>query len=79
MANNIRECEQRNKALKEEKEAIQAHFQNLKAKMNKFRERNGKQLTELTQNSSNAIKQLQFKLKKVTCTTTLYLLIVPKG
>ncbi len=62
MTNNIRECEQRNKALKEEKDAIAGHFQQLKGKMNKFRERQNSHLVELTSNCNHAIRELNSKL-----------------
>lgn len=65
MANNVRECEQRNKALKEEKEAIAAHFQELKSKMNKFREGQKAKLTELSKNCDECIKELNQRLKLV--------------
>lgn len=66
MSNNVRECEIRNKALKEEKDAIAQHFQNLKSKMNKFREGQGKKLAEVTNIANETIKELNKKLKKVS-------------
>ena len=38
MACNARDCEEKNKMLKDEKEAILVHFSQLKGQMNKFRE-----------------------------------------
>ena len=38
MACNARDCEERNKMLKDEKESILVHFSQLKGQMNKFRE-----------------------------------------
>ena len=57
LASNQRECEERNRALKEEKDAISRHFQELKGRMNKFREREARRLQELTINSQAAIKR----------------------
>lgn len=65
MANNVKECEDRNKALKEEKDAIAYHFQLLKSKMNKFREKQTASLTELSQNTNTCITTLTKKIKTV--------------
>jgi len=64
LASNGRKCEERNRALKEEKEAIYKHFQELKQRMNKFREREGRRLQELTINSQAAISSLKGRLEK---------------
>eukprot|EP00002_Diphylleia_rotans_P003339 TRINITY_DN1227_c0_g1_i4.p1 TRINITY_DN1227_c0_g1~~TRINITY_DN1227_c0_g1_i4.p1 ORF type:complete len:414 (-),score=100.73 TRINITY_DN1227_c0_g1_i4:156-1397(-) len=64
MANNVAECEARNRALKEEKDAIVAHYQELKSRMNRFRDEQGKRLTELTTNSGECIKKLQSRIEK---------------
>merc|ERR1719230_438358 len=64
LASNGRKCEERNRALKEEKDAISKHFQELKGRMNKFREREGRRLQELTINSQGAISALRTKLEK---------------
>eukprot|EP01135_Chromosphaera_perkinsii_P006115 Nk52_evm2s403 gene=Nk52_evmTU2s403 len=64
MANNARECEERNKGLKEEKEAIGHHFQELKSRMNRFREGESKRLTELTLTCTKVIKELTRKKEK---------------
>ena len=42
LASNGRECDERNRALREEKDAISRHFQELKSRMNKFRESEGR-------------------------------------
>ncbi|KAJ3183720.1 Dynein regulatory complex subunit 2 [Gaertneriomyces sp. JEL0708] len=63
-ANNSKEYEERNRALREEKDAIQAHFQSLKRKMNSFREQERRKLTELTIVSTKAIKDLRSKVEK---------------
>ena len=47
-----------NRAMRGEKDAIFGHFQELKGRMNKFREREAMRLQELTINSQSAIKLL---------------------
>ena len=64
MSNNAKDYEERNKALKEEKDAIQTQFQSLKKKMNNFREQERERLTELTILSNNTIKTLKGKVEK---------------
>mgnify|MGYP003684409293 CR=1 FL=1 len=96
IASNAAECEQRNRALKEEKDSIARHFQvwrafplrrspgpgpgpgplpiytdadlpflqELKARMNRFRDAEGRRLMELTINSQASIKTLKEKLEK---------------
>lgn len=64
LASNQRKCEERNRALKQEKDAIYKHFQELKSRMQKFREREARRLQELTINSQAAIKALADKLSK---------------
>merc|ERR1711988_818254 len=65
IANNQRECEERNKALREEKEAIARHFQELKGRMNRFREQEGRRLQQLTINSEKAIQGLEKRMERV--------------
>uniref|UniRef100_A0A7S1CIL1 Dynein regulatory complex subunit 2 n=1 Tax=Bicosoecida sp. CB-2014 TaxID=1486930 RepID=A0A7S1CIL1_9STRA len=48
---NNRECEERNKTLEEEKAAISKHFQELKARMHRFRAKQAKRLTQLTKDA----------------------------
>lgn len=48
--------------LKEEKDTIQSQFQDLKKRMNTFRERERERLTELTMMSDGVIKQLRAKV-----------------
>lgn len=50
----MRENAERNAFLTEERNAIQAHFQHLKGRMNKFRAAQAKRLGELTQVSTGA-------------------------
>ncbi|ORY37053.1 hypothetical protein BCR33DRAFT_854921 [Rhizoclosmatium globosum] len=64
LSNNSKEYEERNKTLREEKEAIQAHFQALKRRMNTFRKNEHKRLTDLTLLSSKVIKDLKVKVEK---------------
>jgi len=64
LATNAKKCEERNKAMKAEKEAIFGHFQELKGRMNKFREREAMRLQELTINSQTAIGSLKGRLDK---------------
>jgi len=59
---NRQECEERNAQLKTEKDHIAKHFQELKAKMNKFRTEEKKRLVDLTQNARNCIKSLKDQL-----------------
>eukprot|EP00741_Cyanophora_paradoxa_P017163 tig00020960_g16575.t1 len=61
-ANNVRECDERNRALEQEKDQIAAHFQELKAKMNRFREAEARRLTELTTTARSTIKKLKERL-----------------
>jgi hypothetical protein len=64
MTNNAKENEERNMALREEKDAIQSQFQALKKKMNSFREQEKVRLTELTLLSNNVVKTLRGKVEK---------------
>ena len=65
MASNAKDCEERNRQLKEEREAMVAHFQELKGQMNKLRENERDRLTKLTLESNGAIKELKRKTEKV--------------
>lgn len=58
---NARECEERNRALKEEQGMIQAHFQELKQRVNRFRDGEMKKLTTLTTAARGCIKDLEEK------------------
>jgi hypothetical protein len=64
LASNGRKCEARNAALKEERDTISKHFQDLKGRMNKFREREAQRLQELTINSQAAISALDARREK---------------
>ncbi|XP_048582995.1 dynein regulatory complex subunit 2 [Nematostella vectensis] len=64
MASNARECDERNRMIKEQREVVGAQFHELKAEMNKMREAERAQLTQLTLQSNAAIKELQRKHEK---------------
>ena len=68
MAGNSKECEERNKQLREERESMLAHFQDLKGQMNKLREIERERLTKLTLESNAAIK-VQYSLLPSTVFT----------
>merc|ERR1711959_159614 len=62
ISNNMKEAEARNKALREEKEKVVGHYQELKGRMTGVREGEDRRLTELTLNSRKAITDLTEKL-----------------
>merc|ERR1719353_2400139 len=64
LATNAKKCEERNRAMAAEKAAIFGHFQELKGRMNKFRERENMRLQELTINSQAAISSLKGRREK---------------
>jgi hypothetical protein len=64
MANNVREARERNAALREEKDAIAKHFQQLKARMNAFRAGEARRLADLTINARAAIAKLESRIGK---------------
>lgn len=64
MSANQKECEERNKQLREERELMLAHFQELKGQMNKLRDLEREKLTKLTLESNSAIKELKRKSEK---------------
>ncbi|KAL3666303.1 hypothetical protein V7S43_008555 [Phytophthora oleae] len=63
IAQNVRECSERNKALEEEKAAISHHFQTLKGKMNRMREDQRRRLADLSQGAREAAKKLDAHLQ----------------
>lgn len=65
MAANAKECEERNRQLKEEREIMLAHFQELKGQMNKLREAARAELLTLTLQSNAATKELKRITDKV--------------
>lgn len=64
MATNVRECEERNRTLKEEKDAVAAHFQELKGRMNRFREGQQKRLVTLTKQVDTGLREISKKVQK---------------
>lgn len=65
MAANAKECEDRNRVIKEEREIMLSHFQELKGQMNKLREAARAELLTLTLQSNAAIKELKRVTDKV--------------
>ncbi|XP_048752355.1 dynein regulatory complex subunit 2-like [Ostrea edulis] len=65
MASNAKECEERNRQLKEEREKMLAHFQHLKSQMNKMRDGERDKLTKLTLESNSAIKEIKRRIEKL--------------
>ncbi|KAJ3124658.1 Dynein regulatory complex subunit 2 [Nowakowskiella sp. JEL0407] len=61
---NSREYEDRNRLLREEKEAVGVHFQELKVKMNLYREGEMRKLTRLMVLSDRVIRELMGKVEK---------------
>lgn len=59
MAANARECEERNRSLKEEREVMLVHFQELKSQMNKLREAEREELMKMTLESNACTKDLR--------------------
>ncbi|ORX43304.1 hypothetical protein BCR36DRAFT_586780 [Piromyces finnis] len=61
-SNNHKEYNQKNQFLKKDKELIQSHFQELKRKLNKYRENEKERLITLTTMSNKTIKNLKKKV-----------------
>mmetsp|Transcript_22244 Transcript_22244/g.19082 ORF Transcript_22244/g.19082 Transcript_22244/m.19082 type:complete len:171 (-) Transcript_22244:461-973(-) len=59
---HTKESKKRNDALRKEKDNINKNYQELKAKMTKFRDDETKRLTELAMNSRNAVMTLKDNL-----------------
>jgi len=64
MSANAKECEERNKILKEDREKMQRHFHELKAEMNSVRDKERDKLTKLTLESNAAIKEVKRQKEK---------------
>jgi len=62
ISNNMKEAESRNKSLREEKDKVIGHYQELKGRMNTVRAGEDKRLTELTLNARRTIGDLTDKL-----------------
>mmetsp|Transcript_65806 Transcript_65806/g.106682 ORF Transcript_65806/g.106682 Transcript_65806/m.106682 type:complete len:502 (+) Transcript_65806:132-1637(+) len=58
IASNVKECEERNRLMREEKEQISRHFQELKARMNKMRDEQGARLRDLGIQSRKCVMTL---------------------
>lgn len=61
---NIRECEERNKFLKLEKDQVSSHFQSMKSKMNRVRAAHNFQLQDLAIRSRTCIQHLEEQKKR---------------
>lgn len=61
LANNIRECEERNAAMKAEKETTAKHFKTLKVKMQLWRKRQELRLADLVTNARDTKQTLEKK------------------
>lgn len=64
LANTIKECEERNKAMKEEKEGTAKHFKELKFQMQKWRKAQEDKLNELVCMARETKKSLEEKSKR---------------
>merc|ERR1711988_1504652 len=65
ISNNMKEAEARNKALKEEKEKVVGHYQELKGRMTGVREAEDRRLTELTLNSLMVVNNSLTRLPRM--------------
>ncbi|ORX84252.1 hypothetical protein BCR32DRAFT_132774 [Anaeromyces robustus] len=61
-SNNHKEYNQKNQFLKKDKELIQSHFQELKRKLNRYRENEKEKLITLTTMSNKTVKNLKEKV-----------------
>ncbi|KAJ1471044.1 hypothetical protein T484DRAFT_1978652 [Baffinella frigidus] len=59
IASNVKECEERNRLMREERDQISRHFQELKSRMNKTRDVQGARLMELSIQSRKCVKSLE--------------------
>eukprot|EP01006_Ploeotia_vitrea_P031663 TRINITY_DN63984_c0_g1_i3.p2 TRINITY_DN63984_c0_g1~~TRINITY_DN63984_c0_g1_i3.p2 ORF type:complete len:519 (-),score=110.45 TRINITY_DN63984_c0_g1_i3:1859-3415(-) len=64
LANNIKECEERNKAMKEESEVAATNCKELKAKMKEWRKRQAVKLEEFTDMANHTKQTLQVVVGK---------------
>merc|ERR1719253_984547 len=74
IAQNRSECEERNAQLRTEKEQIQRHFQELKGRMNRFRNEEKKRLVDLTVNARScqtALKEQHTLAERILKTAEL--------
>lgn len=59
IASNVKECEERNRLMRDERDQISRHFQELKTRMNKMRDEQRARLMELSIHSRRCIKALE--------------------
>jgi len=64
IASNVKECEERNQLMKEERDQISRHFQELKSRMNKMRDEQGARLMEMSISSRKCIQTLTKQKKR---------------
>jgi hypothetical protein len=64
IAGNVKECEERNRLLREERDQISSHFQALKTRMNRMRDAQGAALMDLSMRSRACIKALEGQKKR---------------
>eukprot|EP01062_Namystynia_karyoxenos_P040044 TRINITY_DN291_c0_g2_i1.p1 TRINITY_DN291_c0_g2~~TRINITY_DN291_c0_g2_i1.p1 ORF type:complete len:562 (+),score=288.88 TRINITY_DN291_c0_g2_i1:120-1688(+) len=64
LQNNIKECEDRNKAMKEEKEQTSKHFKELKLRMQRWRKQQEDKLNRLVSQARETKQSLEVKAKK---------------
>ncbi len=63
ISQNKQECEERNVAVRIEKDGLQKHFQELKVRMTRFREEERRRLIDLAANSKECTGKLEDQLK----------------
>mmetsp|Transcript_6692 Transcript_6692/g.15423 ORF Transcript_6692/g.15423 Transcript_6692/m.15423 type:complete len:512 (-) Transcript_6692:106-1641(-) len=64
IASNVKECEERNRLLREEKEQISAHFQDMKQRMNKMRDEQAARLQDMSIKSRHCIQECNKQKKR---------------
>jgi len=64
IASNVKECEERNRQLREEKDQISGHFQEMKARMNRMRDEQAARLQELSLRSRSCIQECTKQRKR---------------
>jgi hypothetical protein len=64
IASNMKECDDRNRLMKEERDQISRHFQELKARMNKMRDEQRARLMEMSISSRKCITTLNAQKKR---------------
>eukprot|EP00960_Hanusia_phi_P059657 764244-Hanusia_phi.AAC.2 len=64
IASNVKECEERNRLMREERDQISRHFQELKLRMNKMRDEQSARLMELSLQSRKSVLALEGQKKR---------------